>query len=253
IAYITSPTLRERTFQHLHFSGRCLSLTRRYAHLPVLPPSIVAACQGQIHAFDSQDLIDVYIPDGPETVLYCCEQQPCPNRTPRLIEKNYPHYKAIRRAQHLLGPRSTLASQSASRHSRPVSPTSRLPQTVADQARGDLPPDPAPEPEPEEGDSEEGVSESESADPARPASPTALTSASAIPDRRATTAASAPATSSVPPNTDNVVPCSRPQQGDFETSPPTPIRWQNSHRMQPVPVAAAHLLAGQHVIDHHRA
>ncbi|EED82476.1 predicted protein [Postia placenta Mad-698-R] len=157
-----------------------------YAHLPVLPPSIVAACQGQIHAFDSQDLIDVYIPDGPETVIYRCEQQPCPNRTPRSIAEDYPRYKAIRRAQHPLGPRSTLASRSASRHSRPVSPTSRLPQTVAEssQARGDLPPDPAPEPEPEEGDSEEGVSESESADPARPASPTALAPASAVPDVR---------------------------------------------------------------------
>ncbi|OSX58044.1 hypothetical protein POSPLADRAFT_1103791, partial [Postia placenta MAD-698-R-SB12] len=155
---------------------------RYYAHLPVLPPSIVAACQGQIHAFNSQNLINVYIPDGPETVLYRCEQQPCPNRTPRSIEEDYPRYKAIRRAQHPLGPRSTLASRSALRHSRPVSPTSRLPQTVADQARGDLPPNPAPEPEPEEGDSEEGVSESESADPARPASPAALASASAIPD-----------------------------------------------------------------------
>ncbi|OSX55688.1 hypothetical protein POSPLADRAFT_1163944, partial [Postia placenta MAD-698-R-SB12] len=155
-----------------------------YAHLPVLPPSIVAACQGQIHAFDSQDLIDVYIPDGPETVLYRCEQQPCPNRTPRSIEEDYPRYKAIRRAQHPLRPRSTLASRSASRHSRPVSPTSRLPQTVAEssQARGDLPPDPAPEPEPEEGEGEEEISESESADLARPASPTALASTSAIPD-----------------------------------------------------------------------
>ncbi|OSX56888.1 hypothetical protein POSPLADRAFT_1100835, partial [Postia placenta MAD-698-R-SB12] len=158
---------------------------RYYAHLPVLPPSIVAACQGQIHAFDSQDLIDVYIPDGPETILYRCEQQPCPNRTPRSIEEDYPRYKAIRRAQHPLGPRSTLASRSASRHSRPVSPSSRLPQTVvADpgQARGDLPPDPAPEPEPEESVSEEGVSESESVDPARPASLTALAPASAVPD-----------------------------------------------------------------------
>ncbi|OSX66033.1 hypothetical protein POSPLADRAFT_1113623, partial [Postia placenta MAD-698-R-SB12] len=158
---------------------------RYYAHLPVLPPSIVAACQGQIHAFDSQDLIDVYIPDGPETILYRCEQQPCPNRTPRSIEEDYPRYKAIRRAQHPLGPRSTLASRSASRHSRPVSPSSRLPQTVvADpgQARGDLPPDPAPEPEPEESASEEGVSESESADPARPASPTAFAPTSAVPD-----------------------------------------------------------------------
>ncbi|OSX63909.1 hypothetical protein POSPLADRAFT_1112285, partial [Postia placenta MAD-698-R-SB12] len=155
---------------------------RYYAHLPVLPPSNVAACQGQIHAFDSQDLIDVYIPDGPETVLYHCEQQPCPNWTPRSIEEDYPRYKAIRRAQHPLGPQSTLASRSASRHSRPVSPTSRLPQTVVNQARGDLPPDPAPEPEPEESHSEEGVSESESADPARPASPTALASTSAVPD-----------------------------------------------------------------------
>ncbi|OSX57928.1 hypothetical protein POSPLADRAFT_1099466, partial [Postia placenta MAD-698-R-SB12] len=158
---------------------------RYYAHLPVLSPSIVAACQGQIHAFDSQDLIDVYIPDGPETVLYRCKQQPCPNRTPRSIEKDYPCYKVIRRAQHPLGPRSTLASRSASRHSCPISPSSQLPQTVVagpSQVRGDLPPDPAPEPEPEKSASEEGVSESESADPARPASPTALTSTSAVPD-----------------------------------------------------------------------
>ncbi|OSX65897.1 hypothetical protein POSPLADRAFT_1098528, partial [Postia placenta MAD-698-R-SB12] len=173
-----SPSLRSGG-AHPYDTSRYI---RYYAHLPVLPPSNVAACQGQIHAFDSQDLIDVYIPDGPETVLYRCEQQPCPNRTPRSIEEDYPRYKAIRRAQHPLGPRSTLASRSASRHSRPVSPTSRLPQTVADQARGDLPPNPAPEPEPEEGDSEEGVSESESADPARPASLTALASASAVPD-----------------------------------------------------------------------
>ncbi|OSX65442.1 hypothetical protein POSPLADRAFT_1134402, partial [Postia placenta MAD-698-R-SB12] len=214
--YHTSPPLEERTLQHLHFT---------YAHLPVLPPSIVAACQGQIHAFDSQDLIDVYIPDGPETVIYRCEQQPCPNRTPRSIAEDYPRYKAIRRAQHPLGPRSTLASRSASRHSRPVSPTSRLPQTVAEssQARGDLPPDPAPEPEPEEGDSEEGVSESESADPARPASPTALAPASAVPDRKATTAASAPAASSVPPDADNVIPLDCPRQGDPEAPSPPPL------------------------------
>ncbi|OSX58071.1 hypothetical protein POSPLADRAFT_1155194 [Postia placenta MAD-698-R-SB12] len=138
----TSPPLEERTLQHLHFSGRCLSsrtrglgscciivkssigpyvncepqglLGRRsYAHLPVLPPSIVATCQGQIHAFDSQDLIDVYIPDVPETVIY-----------------RYP----------------------------------------------------VPEPEPEEGTGEEGVSESESEDSVGSASLTALASASAVPD-----------------------------------------------------------------------
>ncbi|OSX58560.1 hypothetical protein POSPLADRAFT_1108340, partial [Postia placenta MAD-698-R-SB12] len=174
------------TFISYRSGGAHPYFTLRYhAHLPVLPPSIVAACQGQIHAFDSQDLIDVYIPDGPETALYRCEQQPCPNWTPRSIEEGYPRYKAIRRAQHPLGPRSTLASRSASRHSRPVSPSSRLPQTVVtdpSQARGDLPPDPAPEPEPEESASKEGVSESESADPARPASPTALASTSAVPD-----------------------------------------------------------------------
>ncbi|OSX56633.1 hypothetical protein POSPLADRAFT_1159089, partial [Postia placenta MAD-698-R-SB12] len=236
IVYYTSQPLREQTLQYLHFSG--------YAHLPVLPPSIVAACQGQVHAFDSQDLIDVYLPDGPEPALYRCEQQPCPNRTPRSITEDYPRYKAIRRAQHPLRPRSTLASRSASRHSRPVSPSSRLPQTVADQVRGDLPPDSAPEPEPEEGESEEGVSESESADSAWPTLPTALAPASAVPDRRVTTAASAPATSSVPPNADNVVPRSRPQQGDFEAPPPTLIRWQNRHRVRQVSVAAAHLLVG---------
>ncbi|OSX68196.1 hypothetical protein POSPLADRAFT_1130208, partial [Postia placenta MAD-698-R-SB12] len=217
IAYYTSPTLEKRTLQYLRFS---------YAHLPFLPPSNVAACQGQVHAFDSQDLIDVYIPDGPETIIYRCEQQPCPNRTPRSIPEDYPCYKAIRRAQHPLGPRSTLASRSASRHSRPVSPSSRLPQTVVtnpDQAQGDLPPDPAPEPEPEEGEGEEGVSESESEDSVGSASPTAFPPASAVPDRKATTAASAPATSSVPPDADNVVPCSRPRQGDPEAPPPPPL------------------------------
>ncbi|OSX55714.1 hypothetical protein POSPLADRAFT_1114128, partial [Postia placenta MAD-698-R-SB12] len=180
---------------HLRFEPRSPSLRsggahpygtlRYYAHLPVLPPPIVAACQGQIHAFNSQDLIDVYIPDGPETTLYRCEQQPCPNRTPRSIEEDYPRYKAIRRAQHPLGPRSTLASRSASRHSRPVSPSSRLPQTVvADpgQARGDLPPDPAPELEPEEGAGEEGISESESEASTGSTSPPALAPASAVPD-----------------------------------------------------------------------
>ncbi|EED81661.1 predicted protein [Postia placenta Mad-698-R] len=93
-----------------------------YAHLPVLPPSIVAACQGLVHTFDAQDLIDVYIPDGPETLILTCPSQ----------------------------------------------------------TRGNLSADPAPEPEPEEG--EEGVSESKSADPARPASPTVLTPTSAVPD-----------------------------------------------------------------------
>ncbi|EED79748.1 predicted protein [Postia placenta Mad-698-R] len=29
----------------------------------------MAACQGQVHAFDSQDLVDVYLPDGPETII----------------------------------------------------------------------------------------------------------------------------------------------------------------------------------------
>ncbi|OSX61392.1 hypothetical protein POSPLADRAFT_1107156, partial [Postia placenta MAD-698-R-SB12] len=180
---------------HLRFEPRSPSLRsggahpygtlRYYAHLPVLPPSNVAACQGQVHAFDSQDLIDVYIPDGPETIIYRCEQQPCPNRTPRSIPEDYPRYKAIRRAQHPLGPRSTLASRSASRHSRPVSPSSRLPQTVVTdpgQARGDLPPDPAPESEPEEGEGEEGISESESEDSVGSASPTALAPTSAVPD-----------------------------------------------------------------------
>ncbi|OSX63680.1 hypothetical protein POSPLADRAFT_1111694, partial [Postia placenta MAD-698-R-SB12] len=156
----------------------------RYTHLPVLPPSIVAACQGQIHTFDAQDLVDVYIPDGPETIILTCEQQPCPNRTPRSIEQDYPRYKAIRRAQHPLGPRSNLASRSASRHSRPVFPSSCLPQPVAgpSQARGDLPTDLAPEPEPEQSASEEGVSESESADSAWSAPPTALAPTSAVPD-----------------------------------------------------------------------
>ncbi|OSX66031.1 hypothetical protein POSPLADRAFT_1108265, partial [Postia placenta MAD-698-R-SB12] len=184
IRYVDSPTYIA-TPRGTNSSAPALQWA--YAHLPVLSPSIVAACQGQIHAFDSQDLIDVYIPDGPETVLYRCEQQPCPNRTPRSIEEDYPCYKAIRWAQHPLGPRSTLASRSALRYSRPVSPSSRLPQTVVaspSQARGDLPPDPAPEPEPKESASEEEVSEFESADPARPTLPTALASASAVPNVR---------------------------------------------------------------------
>ncbi|EED77650.1 predicted protein, partial [Postia placenta Mad-698-R] len=216
IAYYTSPTLERRTLQYLRFS---------YAHLPILPPSNVAACQGQVHAFDSQDLIDVYIPDSPETVIYRCEQQPCPNRTPQSIAEDYPRYKAIRQAQHPLGPRSTLASRSASQHSRPVSPTSCLPQTVtkSSQVRGDLPPDPAPEPEPEEGVGEEGISESESEDSVGSASPTALAPASAVPNRRATTAASAPAASSVPPNAGNVFPHDRPRQGDPEAPSPPPL------------------------------
>ncbi|EED78162.1 predicted protein [Postia placenta Mad-698-R] len=29
----------------------------------------MAACQGQVHAFDSQDLVDVYLPEGPETII----------------------------------------------------------------------------------------------------------------------------------------------------------------------------------------
>ncbi|OSX58491.1 hypothetical protein POSPLADRAFT_1153001, partial [Postia placenta MAD-698-R-SB12] len=183
-----------------------------YVHLPVLPPSIVAACQGQVHAFDSQDLVDVYIPDGPETIILTCEQQLCPNRTPRSIEQDYPWYKVIRRAQHPLGSRSTLASRSTSRHSRPVSPSSYLPQTVASpsQMRGDLPSDPAPELEPEKGAGEEGVSESESADSAQSTSLTVLASTSASNQQRATTAASAPAPSSVPPAIDNVFPCDCP-------------------------------------------
>ncbi|EED84072.1 predicted protein [Postia placenta Mad-698-R] len=143
----------------------------------------MAACQGQVHAFNSWDLVDVYIPDSPDTLILTCEQQPCPNRTPRSIE---PQYKAIRRAQHPVGPCSTLASQSTSQHSRPVFPSSRLPQTVAgpSQAQGDLPPDPESEPELEEGASKEGISEPKSAGSARPASPTALTSTSAVPNVR---------------------------------------------------------------------
>ncbi|EED83612.1 predicted protein [Postia placenta Mad-698-R] len=177
---------------------------------PSSPPSNVAACQGQVHAFDSQDLVDVYIPDGPETIIYRCEQQPCPNRTPRSIPEDYPRYKAIRRAQHPLGPRSTLASRLASRHSRPVSPSSRLPQTVItdpDQARGDLPPDPAPEPEPEESEGEEGVSESESEDSVGSASPTAFAPASAVPDV-----------------------CDPPAELPPVPSPPTPPRGRSSTR-----------------------
>ncbi|OSX62478.1 hypothetical protein POSPLADRAFT_1113059, partial [Postia placenta MAD-698-R-SB12] len=172
----------------LRFEPRSPSLrsggAHPYSRAPSLPSPIVAACQGLVHAFDSQDLVDVYIPDGPDALILTCEQQPCPNRTPRSIDQDYLRYKAIRRAQHPLGPRSTLASRSASRHSRPVSPSSRLPRPVAgpSQARGDIPPDPVPEQEPKESASEEGVSEPEPTDPARPASPTALAPASAVPD-----------------------------------------------------------------------
>ncbi|EED81774.1 predicted protein [Postia placenta Mad-698-R] len=204
-----------------------LRTDQSHAHLPVLPPSIVAACQGQVHAFDSQDLVDVYIPDGPETIIYTCEQQPCPNQTPRSIAQDYPRYKAIRRAQHPLGPRSTLASQSASRHSRPVSPSSCLPQTVAgpSQARGDLPPDPAPEPEPEESASEKGVSESESEGSAQSASPTALASASAVPDVRdpPTELPSAPSLPS-PPRGRSSTCSSRSSTSGGPPQPPPPPR-----------------------------
>ncbi|EED81569.1 predicted protein [Postia placenta Mad-698-R] len=217
ITYDTSPTLEKRTLQYLRFS---------YAHLPFLPPSNVAACQGQVHAFDSQDLIDVYIPDGPETIIYHCEQQPCPNRTPRSIPEDYPRYKAIRRAQHPLGPRSTLASRSASRHSRPVSPSSRLPQTVVtdpDQARGDLPPDPAPEPEPEESEGEEGVSESESEDSVGSASPTAFAPASAVPDVRDPPAELPPAPSPpTPPRGRSSTRSSRSSASGRPPQPPPP-------------------------------
>ncbi|EED79254.1 predicted protein [Postia placenta Mad-698-R] len=203
-------------------------------HLPILPPSIVATCQGQLHAFNSQDLVDVYIPDGPETIIYTCEQQLCPNWTPQSVAQDYSHYKAIRRAQHLLGLRSTLASRSASWHSRPVSPSSRLPQTVTGQVQGDLPPDPAPEPEPEEGAGEEGVSESESADSARSASPTALTPASAVPDLRNPPTELSPAPSPLTPprgrsrtrsphSPTSGGPSQLPLPPQCPPSPPTPI------------------------------
>ncbi|OSX67975.1 hypothetical protein POSPLADRAFT_1130015 [Postia placenta MAD-698-R-SB12] len=153
-------------------------------HVNCKPQGLLGRCR--FHAFDSQDLINVYIPDGPETIIYHCEQQPCPNRTPQSIAEDYPCYKVIRQVQHPLSPRSTLASQSALRYSCPVSPSSRLPQTVAEssQVQGDLPPDPAPEPESEESAGEKGVSEPKSADSARSASPTALAPASAVPDVR---------------------------------------------------------------------
>ncbi|EED79814.1 predicted protein [Postia placenta Mad-698-R] len=91
--------------------------------------------------------------------------RPCPNRTPRLINQDYEHYKAIRRVQHPLGPHSIHASRSASWHSHTVSPSSHLPQTVASTSQGggdpDLPPDPAQEPESDKSASEEEVSKPE--------------------------------------------------------------------------------------------
>ncbi|OSX59723.1 hypothetical protein POSPLADRAFT_1149440 [Postia placenta MAD-698-R-SB12] len=162
------------------------SLARPFvAHAPLLPSPIVAACQGLVHAFDSKDLIDVYITDGPSALIFACEQQPCPNRTPRSVEQDYERYKAIRRAQHPLGPRSTHASRSASRHSCAVSPSSHLPQTVVStsQAGGNpnLPADPASEPESEESASEEEVSEPEPTLHGQAASPDMLPSAPPIP------------------------------------------------------------------------
>ncbi|KAF9796912.1 hypothetical protein IEO21_10933 [Rhodonia placenta] len=115
-----------------------------------------------------------------------------------------------------------------SRHSRPVSPTSRLPQTVAgpSQARGDLPPDPAPEPEPEESASEEGVSESESVDSARSASPTALAPASAVPDVRdpASGLPSAPSAPSPPQGRSRTRSPHSPTSGGPPQPPPPPQR-----------------------------
>ncbi|EED79839.1 predicted protein [Postia placenta Mad-698-R] len=112
-------------------------------------------------------------------------------------------------------------------HSRPVSPSSHLPQPVAgpSQTRGDLPPDPLPEPESEESASEEGVLESESEGSDRPTSPTVLASMSAVPDsnqRRDTTAASAPTASSVPPTPIMSSPSTAP---DKETLKLLPLRY----------------------------
>ncbi|EED84974.1 predicted protein [Postia placenta Mad-698-R] len=210
-----------------------------YAHLPVLPPSNVAACQSLVHAFDSQDLVDVYIPDSPDTLILTCEQQPCPNRTPRSINQDYPRYKAIRRAQHPLGPRSTLASRSASRHSRPVSPSSCLPQPIAgpSQARGDIPPDPAPEREPEESASEEGVSEPEPTDPARPALPTALASTSAVPDVCNPTAELPPAPS--PPSPPRGRSRTHSPQSPTSRGPPQPPPPPRRPPSPPVPIMSS--------------
>ncbi|KAF9803966.1 hypothetical protein IEO21_09511 [Rhodonia placenta] len=80
--------------------------------------------------------------------------------------------------------------------------------------RGDIPADPAPESEPEEG--EEGVLESEFADPAWPASPTALASTSVVPDVHNPASGLPPAPSPpLPPRG-----CSRTRS---PRSPPLPI------------------------------
>ncbi|KAF9800127.1 hypothetical protein IEO21_10438 [Rhodonia placenta] len=89
------------------------------------------------------------------------------------------------------------SARSASRHSRTVSPSSRLPQTVTStsQAGGDpdLPADPAPESESDESASEEGVSEPEPTLPGRTASPDTLPSAPPIPVVRDTASGLPPA------------------------------------------------------------
>ncbi|KAF9808771.1 hypothetical protein IEO21_07743 [Rhodonia placenta] len=176
IVYLTSPPLEERTLRYLHFSG---------LRAPPLPPPIVATCQGFVHAFNSKDLLNFYLTEGPSSLIFACKQQPCPNCTPRSIDQDYECYKAIRRVQHPLSPCSTHASRSTSRHSRAVSLSSRLPQTVASTSQEggdpDLPPNPTPESEPDESASEEGVSEPELTLHGWAASPDVLPAAPPVP------------------------------------------------------------------------
>ncbi|EED80709.1 predicted protein [Postia placenta Mad-698-R] len=221
----------------------------------------MAACQGQVHAFDSQDLIDVYIPDGPETILYRCEQQPCPNRTPRSIEEDYPHrcmhvnpYTDERNTRsdpeapsHLDLPRGTLALSPLPPASLKLSPspvkleeislqTLRQSQSlrrvqVKKESRSPSPRillgPPRRQRSPPRQQSLTYVTpppnflrrlHRRSAE--RPLEHSLL---SKFDQRKATTAASAPAASSVPPDAGNVVPRSRPRQGDPEAPPPPPL------------------------------
>ncbi|OSX63662.1 hypothetical protein POSPLADRAFT_1055727 [Postia placenta MAD-698-R-SB12] len=201
-------------------------IAEKYAHLPFLPPT-VAACQGFVHAFNSKDLLDVYLTEGPSSLIFACEQQLCPNRTPQSIDQDYERYKAIRRVQHPLGPHSTHTSRSVSRHSCAVSPSSCLPQTVASTSQGggdpNLPPDPAPESESEERASEEGILEPEPTLHSRAASPDTLPAAPPVPVLRDTAPGlpSVPVSSS-PPRGHSCIRSPRSPPGGQPQPPPPP-------------------------------
>ncbi|OSX55748.1 hypothetical protein POSPLADRAFT_1163406 [Postia placenta MAD-698-R-SB12] len=95
-----------------------------YAHLPFLPPSIVAKeafnCAGLEHAFDMEDHVDVARLDAPDSLFFDCNRQLCPNRTLCSITVEDRHFVPIRRIQHPLGQKSTHTSRSASCHVTPI-------------------------------------------------------------------------------------------------------------------------------------